>query len=841
MTGDGTKNNPYKISSARELKKIGENLSAHYALCGDIELNGEFTPIGSQFEPFEGVLDGRGYTVKNLKITETAQYAGLFARNAGTVKNLKVEADIEATAYAGGIAGRNGGEIRDCAVLGKIKATSFAGAHAGYNDKNGTVSGKSECEVIGAAAFAGSVGSDESAACENPTDGENEIYVSPEGDDKGDGSFEKPLLTLREAQKRVRKLIKEKTASNIAVVLRGGDYFIDTPLELTEQDCFEEKYSVIYRGFGEEKARLIGGKIISEWENYKKGTVRAFVGKDADFHTLFVNGELTFPAKSEKLFAPLRVRDKSRLYAVYSHGWFSEVLRVKKLSPIKSRVETHLKRSVYSQNMNYLMGDVSFIKNRGDWALGADGYLYYYPGENDPMEIVVPTVKRIFSLCGKEEKPVERVKIENLTLGVTDFADDFTAQGGRGKEGFDEAENLHAAVYGENIRDCAVLNCRIENCGLCGVTVKGKSEFNLIKGNVIENIGFTGVYLCGAWIDSLDYINKHNLVSDNRISAVGKFAVNGAGVYAVGSGHNHIYRNLIYDSPRYGVSLKGARYGCWQKECNFNLDGKITFENHWERLHTRYNVIEGNEIYGCGKNSADGGGVEAWGPGKGNVIDRNRISDFYNGKPTLNWKGHGIFLDDATHWFTVTNNIVYESGKQGADASTFMKSMETVVRNNIFDVTNTHQGAANISPYVEPCRNQTFVNNIVYADPKGGIGEDGRFFESDRKADLNRRVYTYDIKGAETDTDGFIKELDRNLYFNTCGELLVSKNNNDPSKDVTWVEFANETGFDKNSVSADPLFVNAPERDYTLKENSPAFSLGFKQIDTESIGLINKK
>lgn len=75
MTGDGTKNNPYKISSARELKKIGENLSAHYALCGDIELNGEFTPIGSQFEPFEGVLDGQGYTVKNLKITETAQYA----------------------------------------------------------------------------------------------------------------------------------------------------------------------------------------------------------------------------------------------------------------------------------------------------------------------------------------------------------------------------------------------------------------------------------------------------------------------------------------------------------------------------------------------------------------------------------------------------------------------------------------------------------------------------------------------------------------------------------------------------------------------------------------------
>lgn len=122
-------------------------------------------------------------------------------------------------------------------------------------------------------------------------------------------------------------------------------------------------------------------------------------------------------------------------------------------------------------------------------------------------------------------------------------------------------------------------------------------------------------------------------------------------------------------------------------------------------------------------------------------FDPNIIYNYYNGKPTLGWKGHGIFFDDACHYFTATNNIVYESKKQGADAGIFMKSIGTVVRNNVFDVTNTHQGAANISPYQEPCRDQIFMNNIVYADPVGGIGEDGASVEH---GSTDRRMYTCD-------------------------------------------------------------------------------------------------
>jgi len=43
-------------------------------------------------------------------------------------------------------------------------------------------------------------------------------------------------------------------------------------------------------------------------------------------------------------------------------------------------------------------------------------------------------------------------------------------------------------------------------------------------------------------------------------------------------------------------------------------------------------------------------------------------------------------------------------------------------------------------------------------------------------------------------------------------------------------------GEDKHSVVADPQFKNAAEHDYELLPGSPALKLGFKQIDTDTIG-----
>ena len=43
-------------------------------------------------------------------------------------------------------------------------------------------------------------------------------------------------------------------------------------------------------------------------------------------------------------------------------------------------------------------------------------------------------------------------------------------------------------------------------------------------------------------------------------------------------------------------------------------------------------------------------------------------------------------------------------------------------------------------------------------------------------------------------------------------------------------------GFDFHSIVADPLFVDPVNDNYTLRDDSPVFKLGFQQIDISTVG-----
>ena len=116
---------------------------AHYRLGANIDLSGyDFAPIGNEAEgAFSGVLDGAGYTISNLNITEVDyKYAGLVGYLEGTVKNIVLSnADIYGTRYMGGIAayGEESSLISGCTVSGEVKSgsglfTPYAGGIVGY-------------------------------------------------------------------------------------------------------------------------------------------------------------------------------------------------------------------------------------------------------------------------------------------------------------------------------------------------------------------------------------------------------------------------------------------------------------------------------------------------------------------------------------------------------------------------------------------------------------------------------------------------------------------------------------------------------------------------------------
>lgn len=146
------------ISTYEELNTlIRADLTASYYLTNDITIpaetewlpfakpvnwNGQTTSLGY----FSGTLDGRGHSIKNVKITTGSDFSGLFARLTGTVKNLGLEnVDITGGLATGGLAGTIYGTattynpsvvIENVFVTGSVKGTTEVGGIAGRNNSN---------------------------------------------------------------------------------------------------------------------------------------------------------------------------------------------------------------------------------------------------------------------------------------------------------------------------------------------------------------------------------------------------------------------------------------------------------------------------------------------------------------------------------------------------------------------------------------------------------------------------------------------------------------------------------------------------------------------------------
>lgn len=119
------------INNASDIQKIGTEgnypLDGLYVLLQDVSLQGQdWTPIGTEEEPFTGVLNGNNKTIDGLTLTNPEMNAGLFGVNSGSVKNVELTNTSVSSAhtFVGGITGQNNGLIENCHVQsGAISST----------------------------------------------------------------------------------------------------------------------------------------------------------------------------------------------------------------------------------------------------------------------------------------------------------------------------------------------------------------------------------------------------------------------------------------------------------------------------------------------------------------------------------------------------------------------------------------------------------------------------------------------------------------------------------------------------------------------------------------------
>lgn len=158
--GDGTEQNPYRISNAAELAYLAKIVNTqstapeykYYVLTDNINLGySEWTPIGvfdNENQYFCGSLDGNGYTISDLYISNVnANYIGLFGRAKDSAfKNITLAGTIEginttAVAYIGGMCGyTEETDFTDCNIA-FFNISNLTVGTSGYDSSVGCLAG----------------------------------------------------------------------------------------------------------------------------------------------------------------------------------------------------------------------------------------------------------------------------------------------------------------------------------------------------------------------------------------------------------------------------------------------------------------------------------------------------------------------------------------------------------------------------------------------------------------------------------------------------------------------------------------------------------------------------
>ena len=120
---------PIEISSVSEFLAIEDDKDAYYKLTSDLDFTGQANvSLCSSSEPFKGVLDGNGYTIKNYTVA-VGEYAGLFEYTQdATIKNVKLaDMSIELTTsckFVGALTGYSENTIIEDVTCDNFKVTT---------------------------------------------------------------------------------------------------------------------------------------------------------------------------------------------------------------------------------------------------------------------------------------------------------------------------------------------------------------------------------------------------------------------------------------------------------------------------------------------------------------------------------------------------------------------------------------------------------------------------------------------------------------------------------------------------------------------------------------------
>jgi len=653
-----------------------------------------------------------------------------------------------------------------------------------------------------------------------------DLYVSPEGNDAWTGKLaapnadgtDGPLATFDGAQDAARALRPDVTDRALTVQFRGGVYSLDAPIVLTPEDSGTENAPTVYAAYPGEQPVFSGGSEIGGWQ---KGEGELWTAKvqeveDGDwyFQQLFVNGERRTRARTPNdgylriadTLKPLTDRAKARGDSSYKlgfkytpgdierwdnlddvqiilyHSWTASLHWIKELREETNEV-LFTNRSGWPvgywdrKERYHLENYFEALDSPGEWYLNREtGVLYYWPVEGEDMtaaHVVAPRIQHLVQFRGDSEIGLP---VSYVTLNGLSFQ--HAEWDGSSKETYldgQAAVHLSAAVDATGARNCAIERCEIAHVGEYAVILGEGCQNNRIFHCHIHDMGGGGVRLGMTSLPPQEERqSSHNTVDNCFIHDGGHVFRAGIGVWVGRSSYNTISHNEICDFYYSGCSV-GWSWGYAPSTAN-------------------HNIFEYNHIHNLGKGVlSDMGGIYSLGISPGTVERFNLIHDVYS----YSYGGWGLYTDEGSTGIVMESNICYNC-KTGAFHQHYGR--DNIIRNNILAF-SSHTGNL-IRSRQEEHSSFTAERNIVLSNtgmPISGNWSNGNYT-------LRNNLY-WDTSGEDFDFDGYAFE--------------------------DWQEL----GRDEGSIVADPLFVDAENHDFRLKENSPAFKIGYQPFDISSVGL----
>jgi parallel beta helix pectate lyase-like protein/glycosyl hydrolase family 141 len=658
---------------------------------------------------------------------------------------------------------------------------------------------------------------DRAAAAENPVDGPAtvEFFVSPQGNDAWLGRLaapsgkDGPFATLERARDAVRALRRSQAPPRpVRVVLRGGTYYLDRTLDFGPPDSGTKEAPVIYAAADGETVTLSGGRRLEggHWGELKGRKVwvvdlpEVKAGK-WDFHQLFVSGER---------------RTRTRLP---KEGW--------------SRVE-----SVPDYDASQPDDDQHNNVQRFKYA-GTD----IQPWHNiQDVEVVA------FETCNSNRLPIRAVDGSKrlVTLGRPSRGN--LMYGGPARywvENVFEALDTPGQWYldrplgrlyylplpGEDMKKAVIIAPRLPQL----LRIEGTQD------TPVNHLHFEGLTFAHTeWSQPPDWPSEgrytgawYDLPAAIRLTNASECAVTGCVIehgaaYGVevreGCRDVEISRNRMSDLGAGGVKLwfKSARSTVADNEightglifmtsygiCVADSPGNQIIYNHiYDRHYT--GILVGWSMYFEESNAY------------GNVVEHNHIHDI--GKGVVIDMG-GIYTEGICAGSRIRYNVVHDiRSRAGDEIGIYHDSgADILVENNL---------AYRCTPlHIHYTRNITLENNIFAFGDGAQVTTAGVFDEPMPEYTFQRNI-VYFNRGkviGRWNPKNHNCAFDHNLYWNASGAPLLFG-------DASFGDWQ-KAGHDRDSLTADPLFVDPERGDFNLRSGSPAAQIGFEPWDLSGVG-----